>query len=191
MESNSKANRIHCSKAAAKLLQVQGPEIPLKSRGFVSVKGKGEMETYWVNDNFRTKLRSAKMVKNQLRGKSKNDSGGQDAGGMDSGVSHDSTAGGFESSGINLQIEDTTSSIPTSPHQSAKASVQELSDTALAPEAAPAEAPLPLPVSRSPSRSTASPQKIAAPAQAQLLEQNGDKNVGNGKLNKHFTRYEL
>lgn len=50
MESNSEVNRIHCSRAAAKLLQQQVPELPIKSRGKVKIKGKGNMHTYWVNE---------------------------------------------------------------------------------------------------------------------------------------------
>lgn len=50
MESHSAANRIHCSKEAAALLQVQHASMPLCSRGRISVKGKGEMFTYWVNE---------------------------------------------------------------------------------------------------------------------------------------------
>ena len=46
MESNSKANRIHCSKAAAKLLQGQYPELDLKPRGLIAIKGKGDMSTF-------------------------------------------------------------------------------------------------------------------------------------------------
>lgn len=48
MESNSMANRIHCSKAAANLLRIQAPHIRLKPRGLVNVKGKGKMYTFWV-----------------------------------------------------------------------------------------------------------------------------------------------
>ena len=51
MESNSKANRIHCSKAAANLLHIQCPHMPLVSRGEISIKGKGAMHTYWVNES--------------------------------------------------------------------------------------------------------------------------------------------
>lgn len=50
MESNSEVNRIHCSKAAADLLSIQCPGLPLKSRGEITVKGKGKMQTYWVNE---------------------------------------------------------------------------------------------------------------------------------------------
>lgn len=50
MESNSEPNRIHCSKAAAKLIHQQMPSIPLKSRGRIMIKGKGKMHTFWVNE---------------------------------------------------------------------------------------------------------------------------------------------
>jgi class 3 adenylate cyclase len=53
MESNSKCNRIHCSSVSADLLKEQYPELPLKSRGLISIKGKGEMHTYWVNEKGR------------------------------------------------------------------------------------------------------------------------------------------
>lgn len=46
MESNAKPNRIHCSNTSALLLQDQYPELPLRSRGIVKIKGKGEMNTY-------------------------------------------------------------------------------------------------------------------------------------------------
>jgi guanylate cyclase len=49
MESASKANRIHCSNKAADILMSQCPDIPLKSRGVIPIKGKGDMQTYWVN----------------------------------------------------------------------------------------------------------------------------------------------
>ncbi|CAB9525328.1 Receptor-type guanylate cyclase gcy [Seminavis robusta] len=55
MESNSEENRIHCSRAAAKLLQTQYKDLPMKSRGKVKIKGKGEMHTYWVNEGVRGK----------------------------------------------------------------------------------------------------------------------------------------
>jgi hypothetical protein len=32
------------------LLKEQYPELPLKSQGLISIKGKGEMHTYWVNE---------------------------------------------------------------------------------------------------------------------------------------------
>jgi len=59
MESNSIKNRIHCSERAAMLLRYQDPDIPLKSRGIISVKGKGDMSTYWVNEGNRDCLASA------------------------------------------------------------------------------------------------------------------------------------
>jgi len=51
MESNSEKNRIHCSKRAAILLREQNPDIGIHSRGTIAVKGKGEMETYWVTES--------------------------------------------------------------------------------------------------------------------------------------------
>jgi class 3 adenylate cyclase len=50
MESNSEPGRIHCSERSAKLLQKQAPQIPVKLRGNIDIKGKGEMVTYWVNE---------------------------------------------------------------------------------------------------------------------------------------------
>ena len=50
MESNSKPNAIHCSERSAMLLKEQAPEIPLNCRGWITVKGKGEMKTYWVEN---------------------------------------------------------------------------------------------------------------------------------------------
>lgn len=51
MECHSLANRIHCSRETAQLLRVQIPEMKLRSRGSIDVKGKGEMQTYWVNED--------------------------------------------------------------------------------------------------------------------------------------------
>ncbi|CAJ1970313.1 unnamed protein product [Cylindrotheca closterium] len=48
MESNSEKGRIHCSKASAKLLMTQAPEIKVRLRGETEIKGKGKMTTYWV-----------------------------------------------------------------------------------------------------------------------------------------------
>jgi class 3 adenylate cyclase len=50
MESHSLPGRIQCSERAAELLKAQGPEVPLAYRGTIHVKGKGEMNTYWVNE---------------------------------------------------------------------------------------------------------------------------------------------
>lgn len=50
MESNSKANRVLCSEIAYKLLAEQAPEITVKKRGRIAVKGKGDMIVYWVGD---------------------------------------------------------------------------------------------------------------------------------------------
>ena len=51
MESNSLPGRIQCSSTSAKLLSEQAPTIPLASRGHIHVKGKGEMHTFWVNED--------------------------------------------------------------------------------------------------------------------------------------------
>jgi len=55
MESNSLPLKIHCSDASALILKEKHPEIPLYSRGSIPIKGKGEMETFWVyNDDHDT-----------------------------------------------------------------------------------------------------------------------------------------
>ena len=48
MESNSLPGCIHCSESSAKLLKVQAPDMHIESRGKIMIKGKGEMDTYWV-----------------------------------------------------------------------------------------------------------------------------------------------
>jgi hypothetical protein len=48
MESNSEELRIHCSEAAALLVMQQDPDIELAFRGWINIKGKGSMPTYWV-----------------------------------------------------------------------------------------------------------------------------------------------
>jgi len=50
MESNSHPRRIQVSERTANLIKVQCPEIKLLYRGEIHVKGKGEMKTYWVNE---------------------------------------------------------------------------------------------------------------------------------------------
>lgn len=49
MESNSEENRIHCSEASALWLRQQCPNIRIFPRGTIEVKGKGEMQTFWVH----------------------------------------------------------------------------------------------------------------------------------------------
>ena len=51
MESNSEANRIHCSTTAAEILIDQDPSIPLRSRGSIPIAGNGVMHTFWVNED--------------------------------------------------------------------------------------------------------------------------------------------
>eukprot|EP00980_Cylindrotheca_fusiformis_P014255 scaffold3774_cov126-Cylindrotheca_fusiformis.AAC.5 len=48
MESMSLSGMIQCSEAAASFLKQQAPELPLRKRGKVAVKGKGSMITFWV-----------------------------------------------------------------------------------------------------------------------------------------------
>ena len=51
MESNSKPNRVQCSESSVDLLKEQGfSKYQIKSRGTISVKGKGDMKTYWINE---------------------------------------------------------------------------------------------------------------------------------------------
>jgi len=51
MESNSKENRILCSDTAADILAYQCPEYMLDVRRGVTIKGKGEMRTFWVYED--------------------------------------------------------------------------------------------------------------------------------------------
>lgn len=48
MESLSTSDRIQCSEISARILKEQAPDFPLRRRGKVAVKGKGQMVTYWV-----------------------------------------------------------------------------------------------------------------------------------------------
>jgi serine/threonine protein kinase len=50
METNSSKNRILCSKAAYDIVREQMPDLSIKPRGAIKVKGKGNMVTYWVNE---------------------------------------------------------------------------------------------------------------------------------------------
>ena len=58
MESNSVKNRIQCSKESADLLVNQNCKYPIKSRGTIEVKGKGEMHTFWINEGVGSTRRS-------------------------------------------------------------------------------------------------------------------------------------
>ena len=51
MESSSLPGRILCSERASQLLREQAPEYILTSRGFIEVKGKGTVETFWVTSD--------------------------------------------------------------------------------------------------------------------------------------------
>jgi len=54
MESTGRANKLHCSEASANLLRQQCPALPLISRGYIPIKGKGNMHTYWVHNTNNT-----------------------------------------------------------------------------------------------------------------------------------------
>lgn len=49
MESNSLPGKLHCSARSAEILRQQCSELYLVSRGNIHVKGKGEMQTYFVS----------------------------------------------------------------------------------------------------------------------------------------------
>ncbi|CAJ1965347.1 unnamed protein product [Cylindrotheca closterium] len=51
MESKSLANRIQCSVASVKLLKQQDASIKISSRGMIPIKGKGVMDTFWVDES--------------------------------------------------------------------------------------------------------------------------------------------
>jgi hypothetical protein len=51
MESHSKPMRIQCSGRAASLLRLQAPGIKLKARGIIHIKGKGDMSTYFLEED--------------------------------------------------------------------------------------------------------------------------------------------
>lgn len=49
MESTSTPNRVQCTKETAELLRKQCPKLEVESRGKIDVKGKGDLETFFVN----------------------------------------------------------------------------------------------------------------------------------------------
>ena len=51
IETTSKKNAIQCSDTSAEILKIQWPDLELYSRGKIPLKGKGEMNTFWVNEN--------------------------------------------------------------------------------------------------------------------------------------------
>ena len=48
MESTSEELHIHCSETAATLAKKQDQSLHFTSRGKIAVKGKGKMQTYWL-----------------------------------------------------------------------------------------------------------------------------------------------
>ncbi|KAL7570909.1 hypothetical protein ACA910_002543 [Epithemia clementina (nom. ined.)] len=84
MESHSDAGRIQCSAATAQVLIQQNPEIKLTPRGRIPIKGKGNMETYWVAEDMLPSYpeASATLIKDDdppKMGESKEDSDGDAA----------------------------------------------------------------------------------------------------------------
>ncbi|CAJ1961059.1 unnamed protein product [Cylindrotheca closterium] len=60
MESLSVSDMIQCSDISAKLLRDQAPNLPIRRRGKVAVKGKGNMTTYWIGETApKTKVKKA------------------------------------------------------------------------------------------------------------------------------------
>ena len=51
MESNSLPGKIQCSERSARLVAKQDPAITIVPRGEISIKGKGTMETFWVDSS--------------------------------------------------------------------------------------------------------------------------------------------
>ena len=49
MESNSEALRAHCSHESARLAKRHDPTLNFIPRGDIAIKGKGNMETYWLD----------------------------------------------------------------------------------------------------------------------------------------------
>ena len=50
MESSCLPGRIQCTEESARLLAQQCPAMPIAPRGEISVKGKGDMVTFWINE---------------------------------------------------------------------------------------------------------------------------------------------
>ena len=50
MPSTRQENRIHCTEYSAMLLEEQCPSIPVLPRGIITVSGKGEIFSFFVNE---------------------------------------------------------------------------------------------------------------------------------------------
>ena len=46
----SEENRVQCSEISAILLEQQAPDLPVRPRGLMNIKGKGEGWTFFVNE---------------------------------------------------------------------------------------------------------------------------------------------
>lgn len=64
MESNSTGSRILCSESAYLHLKRQAPEMPFICRGKIAVKGKGDMNTYWIGDDL---IRKNKKIRRKTK----------------------------------------------------------------------------------------------------------------------------
>ncbi|KAL3944154.1 MAG: hypothetical protein SGBAC_001763 [Bacillariaceae sp.] len=53
--------------SAAEILAKQAPKIPLRSRGMIPIKGKGEIHTYWVNEGSKSGVLEKKDTENMCR----------------------------------------------------------------------------------------------------------------------------
>lgn len=49
MESSSEANRVQCTEETAKLIQEQSPTLGVEHRDKMEIKGRGELDTYYLN----------------------------------------------------------------------------------------------------------------------------------------------
>ncbi|KAK9807738.1 hypothetical protein WJX72_007609 [[Myrmecia] bisecta] len=98
MESNSERNCIHCSGAAAALIGVQAPELGLRSRGIIQIKGKGNMETHWLSQRLCQGL-SQELSQGLSRGLSRGPSMGCPRAAVDMHEGVGSPHGVFQSSG--------------------------------------------------------------------------------------------
>jgi len=89
MESSCEANKIQCSQAVADELILSGRVHWLKSReGLVNVKGKGEMQTYF--------LKVDDVFGSNRRGSNRADKAQSPTGGLEDGKSHSSTGTGSD-----------------------------------------------------------------------------------------------
>lgn len=56
MESTSEKNRVHCSERSAMILKKQDQSLIVRSRGLTQIKGKGQIQTFWVNQEMKKRM---------------------------------------------------------------------------------------------------------------------------------------